>query len=143
MLASCEEAQPEPTSNPGINKRLHNIISEPIVVDADIYQSFQDTYNQIEEETNLDIDVMTSDQISEAARYLGYFWQEGKAIELYETALQKPEYETSLIFHHNLGRLYDEVGETDMAIARYMFLVERGHKNYLRDIERIEKRKNK
>lgn len=143
ILLSCEEVVEETVANPWLNFELHKITSDPISIDEDTYTSFEDKFDLIEKETELIVENMSGEQIVDAARYLGYFGREWEAIRIYETALQNENYQWSLVFHHNLGRLYDEVGETKKAISRYRYLVHIGHRNYQKDIDRIESRKKK
>ena len=135
-VSSCSSEEVT-SANPGFHKELHTVETKPLPLDEELRVTFEWELEELIELTDLDVENMTDSQINKAARYLGYFWQSGQAIELYETALQLESFQQYLAMHHNLGRLYEDIREWELAAQRYEHLVTKGYSDYETDLEKV------
>lgn len=142
-LLACSKNSISTTQVPQLNPNLYTVETEPLKIDEEIQEEFQAELDELIERTGLVIADMDDEQISKIARYYGYFGQDGKAIQLYEEALQLEQFQGYLVLHHNLGRAYEKIKEWDLAAARYKHLIDRGSTDYEKDLEKLEERRSK
>jgi tetratricopeptide (TPR) repeat protein len=66
---------------------------------------------------------MTVNQVMDKARLLDYLGKPGEAIKLYEEHFTDGINSKNSSYYHNIGRLYEKVGEYDLAIFRYQYII--------------------
>ncbi len=109
-------------------------------VDVDITPEERQGATQMIDESKLEISNYDGEEgsipfrpiirLADAYETLGEY---GKAIKTYKKWLDSGQQTRAMI--HNLGRLYEKVGETELAVARYQTLINEYFENgYLYDI---------
>ena len=78
---------------------------------------------------------ITFEHIINKARNLEYVWNLWGAIKLYEENFYKEENKNSIVYNHNMAKLYETAWEYDLALERYKYIIiEHKRNDYLRDL---------
>ena len=121
---------------------LWNETNEITFHDPDDIATFEARTIVLDKEIAENTGAMTFEQVVEKGRLLEYLGNVGQSIKLYEENFNNLSWYVA--FHHNMGRLYEEVKEYDLAIPRYQFLIDTYKRfNYYRDIAEVYKKDGK
>lgn len=84
--------------------------------------------------------VISFEQIVEKARLQDYLWEIWKSIKLYEENFNLDNNSGSIVYNHNMAKLYERVKEYNLALERYKFLIEKMNNfQYFRDVAMMYK----
>lgn len=85
---------------------------------------------------------ITYEQIIDKAKLLDYLWRTWEALKLYVDNYENDWNDFSVVYNHNLAKLYDSLDAYDEALQIYWFLITTfNRKDYLKDIAEIWKKR--